>query len=122
MNLDECALEFIEKFPEYKQAYHEHIDNYDDLLGHVFFGDSINETLTGLLKKNEDIDTIQRYINFINFMYKMGDDVVKNIVIVTILEYLGDDKEALTNSYNLFNDDIVNASIENEKSLGRYIL
>jgi hypothetical protein len=55
-------------------------------------------------------------------MYKMGDDVVKNIVIVNILEYLGDDKEALTNSYNLFNDDIVNASIENEKSLGRYIL
>jgi hypothetical protein len=122
LNLDECALEFIEKFPEYKQAYYEHIDNYDDLLGHVFFGDSINETLTGLLKKNEDIVAIQRYINFINFMYKMGDHVVKNIVIVTILEYLGDEKEVLTNSYNLFNDNIVNASIENEKSLGRYIL
>ncbi len=49
-------------------------------------------------------------------MYKMGDDVVKNIVIVTILEYLGDDKKVLTNAYNLFNDDIVNESIENEKS------
>lgn len=120
INLDECALEFIEKFPEYKQAYYEHIDYYDELLGHVFFGDSINKTLTELLKKNDDIDTIQRYINFINLMYRMGDDAVKNIVIVTILEYLGDDKEVLTNAYYLFNNDIIKASIENEKFLGRY--
>jgi len=122
MNVEECALQFIEEFPEYNKAYHEHMNDYGKVLGHVFFGDAINETLTVLLKKNEDINTIQRYINFINYMYKIGDDAVKNIVIVTILEYLGDDKQVLSNAYNLLDDDIIKESIENEKSLGRYKL
>ena len=122
MNVEECALQFIEEFPEYNKAYHEHMNDYGKVLGHVFFGDAINETLTVLLKKNEDINAIQRYINFINYMYKIGDDAVKNIVIVTILEYLGDDKQVLSNAYNLLNDDIIKESIENEKSLERYKL
>ncbi len=122
MNVEECALQFIEEFPEYNKAYHEHMNDYGKVLGHVFFGDVINETLTVLLKKNEDINVIQRYTNFINYMYKIGDDAVKNIVIVTILEYLGDDKQVLSNAYNLLNDDIIKESIENEKSWGRYKL
>jgi hypothetical protein len=122
MNVEECALKFMEKFPEYNKAYHEHMNDYGKVLGHIFFGDAINETLTVLLKKNEDINAIQRYSNFINYMYKIGDDAVKNIVIVTILEYLGDDKQVLSNAYNLLNDDIIKESIENEKSLGRYKL
>ena len=85
MNVEECVLQFIEEFPEYNKAYHEHMNDYGKVLGHVFFGDAINETLTVLLKKNEDINAIQRYINFINYMYEIGDDAVKNIVIVTIL-------------------------------------
>lgn len=122
MNVEECALQFIEEFPEYNKAYYEHMNDYGKVLGHIFFGDAINETLTILLKKNEDINAIQRYINFINYMYKIGDDTVKNIVIVTILEYLGDDKQVLSNAYKLLNDDIIKESIENEKSWGRYKL
>nr|WP_261828105.1 hypothetical protein [Clostridium sp. TW13] len=89
-------------------------------LGHVFFGDAINLPLTQLLKENEDIETIRRYIDFIEYMYKTGDEAVQNIVVVTILEYLGDDKDVLANAFNFFSDDIRKKSIEVERFLGRY--
>ncbi|GKX66346.1 hypothetical protein rsdtw13_16040 [Clostridium sp. TW13] len=73
-----------------------------------------------MLKENEDIETIRRYIDFIEYMYKTGDEAVQNIVVVTILEYLGDDKDVLANAFNFFSDDIRKKSIEVERFLGRY--
>ena len=120
MNLQECIVAFLENFPEHEQTYHEHIDFCEELLGHVFFGDSINLPLTQLLRENIDIETIQKYINFIDYMYATGDEAVKNIVVVTILEYLGDNKKVLENAFRFFSEDLRKKSIEVERYLGRY--
>lgn len=119
MNLEECVVAFIKNFPEHEQTYREHIDFHGELLGHVFFGDAINLPLTQLLKENRDIENIQKYIDFINHMYKTGDEAVQNIVEVTILEYLGDDKKVLKNAFYFFSEDIRKESIEVERFLGR---
>lgn len=120
MNLQECIVTFLESFPEHEQMYREHIDFNGELLGHVFFADSINLPLTQLLMENTDIENIQKYIGFIERMYKNGDEAVQNIVVVTILEYLGDDKKVLENAFYFFSEEIRKKSIEVEKSLGRY--
>ena len=49
------AQELGKRFPEFHGAYEEHLEYYEELLGHVFFG---GETLLGvlesLLKTNEE--------------------------------------------------------------------
>jgi hypothetical protein len=120
MNLQECIEDFIKSFPEHEHTYREHIDFYGELLGHVFFGDTINLPLTQLLKENIDTESIEKYIGFIERMYKNGDEYVQNIVVAPILEYLGDDEIVLKNAFKFFSDDIRKISIEVEKSWGRF--
>jgi len=116
---EQIAIEFIELFPNYKTDYDEHISDYSELLGHVFFGDVINIPLTSLLKLNYDKETIQKYMKFIERMFFHGDDDVKNIVCATILEYLGDYDIVLENAYSYFSSELIEASIQVEKSLRR---
>ncbi len=56
-----------------------------------FFAEEINEPLIELLAKNEDIAKIKKYCGFIEDMWFLGDEAVKNVVEVTILERLTDD-------------------------------
>ena len=116
---EQLAAEFITLFPDHKPDYEEHIANYNKLLGHVFFGDVINIPLTSLLKSNNDKETIKKYVKFIEHMLANGNDEVNNIVFVTILEYLGDDDVVLKNAYTYFSDELIESSIQIEKSLRR---
>ncbi len=43
-------------------------------------------------------------------MYANGDDGVKNIVTVTMLEYLGDDERVLRNVFGYFSPALMEAS------------
>lgn len=63
------------------------------MLGHVFFGDEINRSLIELLRANNEIEAIEKYYNFIEEMWAKGTDDVINIVKVTILEMLSDEKD-----------------------------
>ena len=119
MTKEQFAFEFIELFPQHKADYDEHIRAYAEILGHVFFGDLINAPLTSLLKTNIDTVSIQKYIGFIERMYARGDSDVKNIVQVTILEYLGDYDVVLKNAFEYFSDELIEESKLVEKALGR---
>ena len=116
---EELATEFIKLFPHYQADYDEHIADYSELLGHVFFGDVLNRPLAALLKSNHDKKAIQQYMKFLEHMFAHGNEDVKNIVCVTILEYLGDDDIVLKNAYSYFSDELIEASVQVEKSLGR---
>ena len=120
MNKEEFAEVFIKKFPEYRTVLEEHYRDYGELLGHVFFGDVIDQQLFNLLKTNCDKERIIILFDFINVFYLQGDDDCKNIVIVTILEYLGDDSEVLNQAYKFLKRELIEESILNEKFLGRY--
>ena len=71
----------LDELPEFEGAYQEHLTYYEELLGHVFFGE---ETLLGALERllpaNEDRARIRQYIDFVEDMYANGDDDVQNIV------------------------------------------
>lgn len=120
MDKEYFAWKLSEQFPEFQMAYEEHLEYYEELLGHVFFG---GETLLGglerLLKTNTEKEKIRQYIDFVEDMYVNGDDDVQNIVGVTILECLGDDETVLRNAFTYFSEELMLASQSIEKGWGR---
>ena len=120
MDKEYFARRLSEQFPEFRTAYAEHLEYYEALLGHVFFG---SETLLGalerLLKTNRERETIRRYIDFVEDMYANGDDDVRNIVEVTLLECLGDEETILRNAFSYFSEKLMLASQSVERDWGR---
>ncbi len=113
------AYKYVELFPEHKGRLDEHIKDYGELLGHVFFGDLINERLYNLIKYERELETVEILFDFINEMFKYGDDDCKNIIEVTILEYLGDDDKVLKRSKKYLSPELIALSDIVEESLGR---
>ena len=58
-----------------------------EILGHCLFADALNGPLEELLINDSDVDRIKKYVAFIEDMYANGDDAVKNIVEVSLIEY-----------------------------------
>ena len=121
MDEEYFAKEFVRLFPESEAEYHLHMESYGEMLGHVFFGNEINQPLSHLLFENKDKATIQKYVDFIKTMYSHGNDRVQNIVEVTILAYLGDDDTVLKHALTCFSEDedIIKASKRVEEGYGR---
>lgn len=90
MTKEEFAEKLVSLFPEKKEALAEHYNDYNDLLGHVFFADELNEPLILMLSQQGDEAMISKLCSFIEDMWRNGDDDVVNIVDVTILERLSD--------------------------------
>ena len=120
MDKEQFARKLAEEFPEFRETYKKHLEDYGELLGHVFFG---GETLLGvlesLLKTNEEKEKIRRYIDFVEEMYASGDGDVRNIVEVTILECLGDDETVLRSAFTYFSEELMLASQSIESGWGR---
>ena len=112
------ALALAERFPEFRMAYEEHLEDYGEVLGHVFF-DVLHRALVPLLRLNEDREKIGQYIEFLENMYANGDEDVRNIVEVTILEVLGDDETVLRNAFLYFSENLMTAAQAVEKGWGR---
>lgn len=110
------AQKFIELFPEYKPLYYEHIEFYEELLGHVFFGE-VNEELIKLIANRKE-DKLQRMFDFYERM--MQEDItIQNVITVTILERLGDDPEILKEAYKYMGTKTRKASRDIERYWGR---
>lgn len=102
-----------------QRAYQKHLHDYGDVLGHVFLGDEINPVLFALLKANADPTAIRAYVDLVESMYRGGDEDVKNIVEVTILERLGDDETVLRSAFSYFSEELMQLSQRVERSWGR---
>ncbi|MBP3808697.1 MAG: hypothetical protein ILA13_09975 [Eubacterium sp.] len=90
VNSQKVIEKFLGLFPEYIDDYNEHLKDFGELLQHVFYSETINIPLVELLKNNVDVTLIKKYIGFIEYMWSEGDDTVRNVVDVTILENLSD--------------------------------
>lgn len=118
MTKEQFARKLVRDFPEYQRAYQDHLKAYGGVLGHVFFCE-VNPVLSDLLRSNQDRGQIQKYIGFMEDMYANGDDEAKNIVTVTMLEYLGDDETVLRNAFTYFSEELMEASKAVEAGWGR---
>lgn len=83
----------IDEFKDLKPVLQEHIEFNEELLPHVFFGEC-NEFFINYI--NEDNPKVlQRLFGVFEIMSTEGNDEVENILCVTILERLGDDRNVL---------------------------
>ncbi|WP_441422440.1 DUF7674 family protein [Anaerobacillus sp. MEB173] len=78
-----------------------------------------NEYIIEYLEKDET-DKLEKFFNFFEKMAIEGDDYTKELLTVTILERLGDDKEILITAYKYMGKETRKASDEVEKGWGRY--
>ena len=128
MDKDYFAKKFIQLFPEHEQEYIDHLETFNELLGHVFFADvlfhseDVNTSLFELLLENKDTETIGKYVDFIEDMYANGDLIVRDIVYVTILAHLGDEATVLRNFFMYCSETLINVVkyIESKEQHGRW--
>lgn len=75
------------------EALNEHLWDYGEILLHLFAAEQINEPLLHMLEKESTSRrSIEIYCKAIELLWQYGDDAVVNVVDVTILERLSDDK------------------------------
>ena len=70
----------------------EHIDTYGEILLHLYASEQVGGPLVELLKQNNLCDYVEIYCRTIELMWRYGDEAVKNVVDVTLLERLSDDE------------------------------
>lgn len=92
MNKVECAEMLSTFVPDGSRLLTQHLQDYHEILLHIFASEALTnllyEQLSSILKSQV---IIEKYCGFIEYMWKNGDDEVRNVVDVTILERLSDD-------------------------------
>lgn len=92
MIVEECANLIAELTLDGRDSLKEHIEDYNEILLHLFAADMVTMPLMDLFEKyNENTTMIECYILLIEIMWKKGDEAVQNVVDVTILERLSDE-------------------------------
>lgn len=92
LNVTECANLIAELILDGRVLLQEHIKDNNDILLHLYAADMVTEPLLKLFHGcDENSLIIDCYISLIEIMWKKGDEAVRNVVEVTILERLSDE-------------------------------
>ena len=93
MNIVEMANYITNVFPENKQYYKEHIRDYGTVLAHVFAIETINIPMEKDFNVGSESETFRKYCTLIQSLWENGDDEVRNVIDVTILESISDHEQ-----------------------------
>jgi hypothetical protein len=118
MKYKDLAIQFTNKFEEYKPFLQEHIEFNSEILNHVFFGEC-NDYFIELIEKEKDIPKIKELFDFLELMAISEDDDVKELLSVTILERFGDSNKLLKIAFKYMGSETKKASNEIERFWGR---
>lgn len=89
MDSDILINHFLRLFPEFHDCYLEHLDFNQEFLGHVFFGDEVSTYVEGLLRESDDIEQIEKFFSFFEWMATQTNLYIVQVLSTTILYYLG---------------------------------
>lgn len=84
----------IERFPELKEQIGKQMNELGEFLPHVIFGNVFNQLTVSLLKEDDYLTnkTISRIFDMYEDLASNGDSEAQNLVQVTLLECLWDEK------------------------------
>lgn len=93
----------ITLFPELKNEVLDETEGFDEFLPHVVFGNIFNPLVTRLLKSPDykKDSMLQRIFDMYESFATDGDDYTQNLLEVTLLEYLWDEKTIYDRSLEL---------------------
>jgi len=100
MSYDTINDDLILEFPELSILFEEQFISWagNDIPSHCFFGDSLNSYVTELLRRNNDREQIEKVFRFYERLACSDDEKVKDLLQVTLLEYLWDEKTVYENA------------------------
>lgn len=82
----------LHEIPELKLVYDQHIDDYDELLEHVFMGD-VTRFAEQLYVTDPRSECLIRLLRFLDKSYAVEDEKLKELISVSFLENLSRDEE-----------------------------
>ena len=91
MNIQEMADCIAAAFLQHEQYRAAHRKEYGEVLAHVFAMETINTPMLHEFESQAESEAFQKYCGLIEHLWKNGDDEVRNVVDVTILESISDD-------------------------------
>ena len=93
----------LESVPELKSVYDEHIDDYDELLEHVFMGD-VTRFAETLYKRDPNSECLVRLLSFLDKAFLTNDKKLQELISVSFLENLSQDDECYLGIKQLLSD------------------
>lgn len=108
-----------EFFPTTKEKYAEHIRKYDERLDVCVVEDIFMPELIKLLNENKDTTLLKRIFEYFEEVANCEDVELINLVSVTVLEILGNDKEILNKAKLYMGEETTRLQQEADKCLGR---
>lgn len=91
-------------YPELKDAYKENFQKYDEFLGEDFFVNHANEYIMQTIRSN-DGQQLKKLFKILSDIYENGSNDVQDLVVVTILGEIDNDKELLDKCREYITDD-----------------
>ena len=96
----------IQRFPELKKQVEEEMEGLDEFLPHAVFVNVFNPFVVKLLKQDDykTNSTLKRIFEMYENLSSNGDFETQNLVQVTLLEYLWDEKITYERSMELMGE------------------
>lgn len=91
-------------YPELKEEYKANFQRYDEFLGEDFFVNHANKYIMETIRNN-DVQQMKKLFKILNDIYENGTNDVQDLVVVTILGELDNDKELLERCREYINED-----------------
>ena len=91
-------------YPELKDAYKENFQTYDEFLGEDFFVNHANAYIMNTLRSNDSAQ-LKKLFKILSDIYENGSNDVQDLVVVTILGEIDNDKDLLAKCREYITDD-----------------
>ncbi len=97
---------FTHRFPEFEGEICKEEEWLGEFLPHCIFGDVLNEKIVKLLKKEDYLqnELLHRIFSMYEDFAVHGDEETQNLLEVTLLEYLWDEKVTYDRALELMGD------------------
>lgn len=120
MNYSNLVDKMLVAIPEIKPAFDEENSWWDEILPHIVFGDVVNPSVIQWLYSSEEkTEILNRTFSFFERMATCEDEKVVEVLAVTVLERLGDEKHVLEVAKSFMGNKTKELSDDIEKGLGR---
>jgi hypothetical protein len=106
-----CITQLLERVPELRAVYDEHVHDYDELLPHVFLGDVTRYVVQQVRSGETTLSTerIRRILESVEQYLASGDEEVEELVWVSFAENLSEYDDVLTCLRGMIGPNLANA-------------
>lgn len=111
--------DLLATLPEIKPRFEEEGKCWDEVLQHIVFGDVVVPFVLELLSDESEQAMLERVFAFFENMATSPDDMVSELLTVSVLEQLGDDAAVRAKAMHYMGRNTKKLSDAMEKGLGR---